>query len=708
MSPQARATWGAPVLAAALVVLFWALRVVGPAEVPSAESFDLRIYFYPTYDAFYGFLARGELLRWNPYQLCGMPWLGSPAGGYFYPPHLLYLVLPTHLALAVSSLLHLVLAALFMLLLARRLGLAASAGVLAAVLFSCRGALAQWVRWPYHLEAGAWLPLGCVGVLVLVCGRTARGTALLAAVSGLSWLAGGPQVTVFSVYAWAALLLALLPSAERRLAAVSGFAVALALGAAAGAVQLVPSAELASTAERASRQLDPARMFPLGDPGLEVLWSWIGGGGQAAFAVVALALLPAALFGRARAVAAWALVVGALALGFAVGGATPLFRLYLALPVLGWFRGPNRLVILADFCFALLAGLALDALLHRRAARNSAAPWRLVAAAIVLLLVVLEVFLAPAPRSLLPYDAASAAVYRTHAEAYRTLAREQGPARVWMVRPPMPPGSFAPRRATSHGVRLVDDYEPVPLQRHADYFTYVVEGRSRSARPNASFLGSLPPPPPNGSWGPATRRRLLDLAAAGLIVTPTGPLASSPGVRQLVAEAELVPLPSPDPALAFWRNPHAVPRAYVAYRTAPAPPETDALLARLADPAFDPLALTYVEGAGGPVPSDTAPRGHAATITRDEPHVVEVEVTLATPGFVVLADTFHPRWRATVDGVTAPILPANHLFRGVPVPPGTHRVRFAYPSTSLVIAAAVSVAAWLTIGVLALRRGRSR
>jgi hypothetical protein len=743
MSRGTRATWAEPTLVAALVALFWALRVVRPAQVPSPESFDLRVYFYPTYDAFYGFLARGELLRWNPYQLCGLPWLGTSAGGYFYPPHLLYLILPTHVAMAASSLLHLVLGALFMLVFARRLDLAASAGVLAAVLFTCRGALTYWVRWPYHLEPGAWLPLGCVAVLTLARGRPLPGAVLLATVTGMSWLAGGPQMTVFSVYARAALLLVVLPNAQRRSATVMGFAAALALGTAAGALQLVPSAELAATAERASRQLDWARMFPLGDPGLYIFWSWIGGGGQAAFAVVALALLPAALFARARAVAAWALVVGVLALGFAVGGATPLFRLYLMLPVLGWFRGPYRLVVLAGFCFALLAGLALDALVQRRAAGAGAAPSRVsatlagllavpaalrglaataataattavvlasrvrapVVGTIVTLLVVIELFLAPPKRSLLPYGAASAAAYRTHDEAYEALAREQGAERVWIVRPPVVPSDLAPRLATRHRVRLVDDYEGVALQRQADYLTYLAEGQSRSARPGASFTGAVPPPPAKGTWGPAPRRHLLDLAAVGLIVTPTGAVTSTPGVQELIAAGALVPLPSPDPTLAVWRNPHAAPRAYVAYRTATAPPETDVLLARLADPAFDPLGLAYVEGDAGIPPPASVPRGHAATITRDEPHVIEVEATLAAPGLVVLADTFHPAWSASVDGAPAAIFPTNHLFRGVPVPAGTHRVRFEYPPTRLLGAAAVSIVAWLAIGFLALHRG---
>ena len=50
-------------------------------------------------------------MLWNPYQLCGIPWLGTLQGGFFYPPHLVYLFLPTPWALALCTSLHLALAA---------------------------------------------------------------------------------------------------------------------------------------------------------------------------------------------------------------------------------------------------------------------------------------------------------------------------------------------------------------------------------------------------------------------------------------------------------------------------------------------------------------------------------------------------------------------------------------------------------------------
>ena len=59
------------------------------------------------------------------------------------------------------------------------------------------------------------------------------------------------------------------------------------------------------------------------------------------------------------------------------------------------------------------------------------------------------------------------------------------------------------------------------------------------------------------------------------------------------------------------------------------------------------------------------------------------------------------RWSALSE--PAPILATNHLFRGVAVPAGTHRVRFEYRPRSVVLGAAGTLIGWLGIALLAWR-----
>ncbi len=44
----------------------------------------------------------------------------------------------------------------------------------------------------------------------------------------------------------------------------------------------------------------------------------------------------------------------------------------------------------------------------------------------------------------------------------------------------------------------------------------------------------------------------------------------------------------------------------------------------------------------------------------------------------MLSEVAYPAWRASVDGKPVPLAVADHALRAVPVPAGTHTVRFVY------------------------------
>jgi hypothetical protein len=744
-------------LAAVLAALFWAGRVVATGDEIAFPNGDILLYFYPLYDTASRWIAEGRLPLWNPYQLCGIPWLATLQGGFLYPPHVLYLVLPTWLALATLSALHVVFIAASTVAFAQRAGFTATAAVAAAALYTLRGMIPHMVLFPNWLEAAAWLPLGCLAVLRIAAGGGTRPAALLAACAGASWLAGYPQITVFVLYAWGTLLVALLVGTRagpRRWAgAAATFAAALGLGTLAAGAQLLPALELSLAGTRETQQLTLQQMFPMGsirgNPFLGTLRQWLTGS-QFSFGIVGLALLPAALLARRhRALVVWAAIAGLLSLAFALGPLTPLFDLYLRLPLMNWFRLPSRIAFVTDFCFAIAAGAGLDALARRRAPREPAprrwwppavaalpavcaaglaaravhlgaygaaslgfvaaataaaaagAPGRRgpgagTAATVLLGLAVSAAFLAPPKRLLLPFRPAVAAMYRGHEATYDWLARRLESQRAWILLPGFAPWE-APRLATRYRVRSVDDYEPVNLRRQAEYFGYFTQGSVGPVVPTWLFDGRIHR---LDRRRPATRRRLLDLAAVRYVAVPVD-AAARPEVTAFLRDADLRRLPSPAADVRLYENPHAVPRAFVTYRSLPAPPPAE-LLGRLADPAFDPLAASYVEGDPGFVPAPDAPeRGAAAAVVLDAERVVELDVTLAAPGLVVLGDSIYPGWRATLDGAPVPIVAANHLFRAVSAPAGRHRVRFEYRPGTFLAGAAVSAAAVLAILALA-------
>jgi uncharacterized membrane protein YfhO len=120
-------------------------------------------------------------------------------------------------------------------------------------------------------------------------------------------------------------------------------------------------------------------------------------------------------------------------------------------------------------------------------------------------------------------------------------------------------------------------------------------------------------------------------------------------------------------------------------------------LVRLAEAPETELGL---ETRGEPSPQDRA------TILSYAPEYVEIEVALASPGWLVLTDAHYPGWQALVDGQPVDILRANILFRAVPLPAGQHIVTFVYQPASLRQGAVVSSLALLlvSLGLVVTRR----
>ena len=687
---------------AALTTILWTIGALAPAHHDYWSSLDLRWYFFPVYDAFYGALRARAPMIWNPYQLCGMPVLGTLQGGFFYPFHVLYLLLPTESALAVSTALHLALIAGTGAAFARRGGLSVPGATLAAAVLALTGPLPQWQLWPYLLEASAWMPLGAIGVLDITADRRARGGLVLALAAGASCLAGCPQSTVFAGYAWAGLLIARLAcravAPRERLPAIATAAAALVAGGLLGAVTLLPAYEMAQESVRQTSTLSPAFLYVVGGaPTIGAVASiWLATGSY--LLLPAFALAPFALLAGVGWLIGWATIVGGLAVLLALGPATPAVHLYFLLPLIGWFRLPYRLLSIGGWCAGILAGLGLDALARFSRARTAA-----VVVGALLAALTYQGLGMPRPVPPLPYRQRDVPWTPAQRDAYLRLAQMAGSDRVWPFSPGIFTLSLPPKLPTLTRLRSIEEYEPLALRRQAEFFVYFLEGSTVYSRQTVSFEGRMTTlTAPTGREPPAVRRRLLDLAATRFVVMPTL-MRARPDVATFVRDAGLEPRPALSPALALFENPHALPRAYVTYRARRAPPARE-VLSLMAREGFDPLVESFVECDTDLDGANDAPaRGAPATIVRDEPQTVDVQATLTAPGLVVLADTYARGWRASVDGAPVPILATNHLFRGVLAPAGAHLVRFEYRPPALRIGTALTLLSALALTILAWR-----
>src|SRR3954470_24892408 len=142
-----------------------------------------------------------------------------------------------------------------------------------------------------------------------------------------------------------------------------------------------------------------------------------------------------------------------------------------------------------------------------------------------------------------------------------------------------------------------------------------------------------------------------------------------------------------------YENPFAVPRTFVVGTAL----NTNDQLGVVTRPGFDPTTVAAVSQ-----PLELSGSG-TARIARDDPEHVTVRADVDNGrALVVLADTFFPGWKATVDGEDVPIVRTDHLLRGVVVGRGAHVIEFRYAPwswrvgwiVSLLTAAALAALAW--------------
>lgn len=96
----------------------------------------------------------------------------------------------------------------------------------------------------------------------------------------------------------------------------------------------------------------------------------------------------------------------------------------------------------------------------------------------------------------------------------------------------------------------------------------------------------------------------------------------------------------------------------------------------------------------------------STTLTRQGPYQIGVMVDADSEGVLVVAESWHPNWRVTVDGKPAELLRANVAFMGVRLDAGKHDVLYSYrlPAT-LVAGWAISLLTVLGLLVRKVRAG---
>ena len=694
-----------------LAIALVAVVVLGPlwfqpnglVYPPSGEYSDLTITFWP--NILFNVQAvrqDGQLPLWRPWIMGGSPYWGNPQSGMFYPPNVVFFLLPAALGFSLLAWFHLIWTGWGMYRLLRQ-GFALSpwASLLAAM---------TWMLAPKafaHLGAGhlgivyaaAWWPWVIAEGVLAWRRRSPTRAALSAAALAMEGLTH-PQIAALTAGTLAITLLYLAwvehsLTSWRSWRAFWPWVPVLSLLTAPvwwPLIRLLPY--LTRAGATAMYALSPARAI------LGLFW------GQRASpheATVYLGLLPLWLaplaWHRDQRKGAWlALLLALLGVGLStVGGSIPWLAPLMRVPARAWF--------MVVFAGALLAGRGAEAVLLPLSVPGRQR-WTRAVLALALTGVLLGIGTALTTRSLrsagvslavlslvdaawllsllfrrLPIRLAQAlgaglliadlvavdltlwrplsaeAAFSNGSEVAKLLAdatRERGdpaPARVYS-----PSYSVPQHLGAQYELLQVDGVDPIQLA-HYRRFMALAGGYA-----DPSYTVTIPAFPEGKDVrlalrGAQPRADLLGLLACRYVVSAF-PLASE-GLRlwQRIGEEWV------------YENERLLPRAWVTQWVETAP-DLDAALTRL-ETEFAVTGGAVVEGGQ----ALNGPTGYQpALITGYTPNQVQIQVDAQGPSLLVVSEVWSPGWRVWVDGYEVPMYRVDGVVRGVYVDGGHHQV----------------------------------
>jgi hypothetical protein len=677
---------------------------------------DASLQFFPWMHFLGEQLREGRLPHWNPNVLGGVPVTPNGFFSLYYPPFWLVRVLSPYDAYDAFVWLHLVLAAVGVRWLARRLRASHCSSFVVGL-----GALVtgMWLHWSFHLVhfvAMVLLPFALAAVHQVIEAPSLGRVVVLALLFGVWWLGGNPQFVYYGTLTLAVFAFFVLAAQWRKrrhfpLVGVAAVAAGIGLGSLLAAPVLLPTATIGPTVLRSRepeasvsqshlssshliRALIPdAKGNPVDDvayrspAGYPLDTPYVG--------VVVLVLCGSALASARRNPAVLALLGGGLLIVVLSFTSRPNAVLYHSLPAYDRFRAISRWLCVLPALALPAAALGFDNLRHglRSAVRGAfIAAGLLTLPVVVWATQVLRVSGAPhryfAVRAmmalgLLALTAGAAALGRRRPAATAALILVGVTFEVAFVTPRWYPSL---RKETAYPVVR----ETVLAQSRGGRILRVGSGLTPvpGLSPVIPMVYGIPDAQGQAVLFPRNADRYLRIVddygtfAEGTNVAP--PVTKPARVRSAPVAAFDVRTVLADPGLdvpgaerlsagnpSVWAVPSSGP-AVVVKKAIPAAAES--MWAAVADPGWDPLASAAVEGLSDPVSGTGGIVRQVVSTPDHDTWSVESE----SGGFLRVSAAYAAGWTATIDGRSTRVLRADGLFRGVVVGPGRHTISFRY------------------------------
>ncbi|MEA3375484.1 MAG: hypothetical protein U9R72_04725, partial [Chloroflexota bacterium] len=393
-SGRSASWWALAVLSVlALLFFFWRLRgdLTALPYRPGSDVSDLTVTFWPNVHYIQEtWRAHRQIPLWRTLIFCGSPFDADPQSGLWYPPNLVFALLPATVGFNVLFVLHTVLAGLGMWTWSRATATSTGGALLAALVYAFTPRIMVHLGFGHVglVYAAAWVPWALEAAYGLARGSGSRVSrwrhaATLGVALGLQLMAH-PQLAFYTgaaagVYGLTTALAWPAPSSlesyRSRLASCVLRVIPLVVGAlvalGVAAVQWLPLLQLAPLTARSSMglvetvssSLPPRYLWGLILADHRGYMDYVLYVGLPVLALVVLAL-------RRRQARFWWAFVG-LALVYALGANTPIYGwAFGPLSGLGWLRAPSRIWFVAAAALALMAGWGIDRMVAGLGARG--------------------------------------------------------------------------------------------------------------------------------------------------------------------------------------------------------------------------------------------------------------------------------------------------------------------------------------------------
>jgi len=369
-----------------LTCLFFHEIVLHPDKMVYSEHSDIVGYHYPLKLYQTEFVREhGRFPKWYPTSFSGYTLIGNMQAQTYYPPNLLFVLLPVEAAFGYYYMLHMLLLGFFTFLYVRSLGVSGGGSLVSALTLMFGGYVTAGLVYPgitTIMATMVWVPAALLCAEKGVRTREIRYFVFLGVVVGLQFLSGYIQTSIMTAMLLFPYVLYRSYLIQQNIRYVAGLtAGAFVLGALIASIQLLPALEASRESTRygvsdygfsTQYSYPPEHLITLlipeffGSPKHGTFWgdfrSWDQNFWSYCTYVGVLPLILAifaVLCRRDKTIPFFALTAS-VSLLLAMGKYAPFYRILYLLPGFAMLRAPSRFLLLTVLSLSVLAGYGAD------------------------------------------------------------------------------------------------------------------------------------------------------------------------------------------------------------------------------------------------------------------------------------------------------------------------------------------------------------